>query len=387
MIIWIILYWLSVILIAHSYLIYPWILQLLMLNKKTDTEFFTEDELPPLTVVMSVYNEEIVLQNKLDSILAADYPEGKLHILIGSDASNDSTNVILKNFAETYQHAKIELFENRRGKPAVINELVESATTDLLLLTDANVIFHKDVLKKLVRHFKDEKIGSAGVNLQISEVAKKGVSIQEKAFMTRENLMKYREGQLWGSAIGLEGAAYAIRKQLYTHVPAGFAVDDFFITMNVIRKGKAVIIDLEAMCYEEVPALISEEYRRQVRIASGNYTNMRYFAKELLRPWKGSSFAYISHKVIRWTGPFILILFMLSTIFLYNFHELYRYTFYGTLSVLSLTIIDFFLGKIGIHIVFLRFIRHFLTMNAALLQGFINYLGGRKQDVWQPTKR
>ncbi|MDT8431645.1 MAG: hypothetical protein RQ746_08985, partial [Bacteroidales bacterium] len=113
----------------------------------------------------------------------------------------------------------------------------------------------------------------------------------------------------------------------------------------------------------------------------------RYFARELLTPWKGASFAYISHKVIRWLGPFIFLLFMLSNIMLCSSHKFYEYTLWGLFGALCLPIIDYFLSKIGIHIVFLRFVRHFVTMNIALLHGFINNIGGIRKDVWQPTNR
>lgn len=199
--------------------------------------------------------------------------------------------------------------------------------------------------------------------------------------------MKYREGLIWGSTIGVYGAVYAIRKKLYTDVPAGFSVDDFFITMNVLRQKQQAILDINVISYLDVPNLLSEEYRRKVRIATGNYQNMKYFFRELFTPWKGLSFAYTSHKVIRWLGPFIFALFILSNFFLSTYHPFYTYSLYGFIVVLTFPIIDFFLSKIGIHIVFLRFVRHFASMNIALLQGFINNIIGRKAHVWRPTKR
>ena len=205
--------------------------------------------------------------------------------------------------------------------------------------------------------------------------------------MSREILIKYREGLVWGATVGVYGAIYAIRKELFTEVPKGFAVDDFFISMNVLRKKKQAILDIHAITYQEVPNLLSEEYRRKVRISTGNYRNMCYFVRELFRPWQGASFAYISHKVIRWMGPFIILLFMLSNIFLYPTHRFYEYTLFGLAGAVCLPIIDYFLSKIGIHIVFLRFVRHFITMNIALIHGFINNLGGIRKDVWQPTNR
>ncbi|MFC2090177.1 glycosyltransferase [Bacteroidota bacterium] len=387
MIFWQIIFWFSLYLLLHTYVFYPWFLQLLSANKKEQINPVPDEDLPALTVLMSVYNEEEIIEEKIASLLGSNYPKDKLNILIGSDASTDRTNDLLKRKAAGEKALKVLIYEERKGKPFVINKLVEESSTGLLVLTDAKVLFHKDTLRNLAGHFKDSDIGAVGGNILNNKVGKDGVSIQEKAFMSREILMKYREGLIWGATVGVYGAVYAIRKELFSPVPAGFSVDDFFISMNVLRQKKKVILDMNALTYEDVPNKISEEYRRKVRIAAGNFSNLRYFWKELFPPWKGASFAYVSHKVLRWLGPFLLAFILLSNILLYNTHQLYNYSLFIQLGAYLLPILDYFLSKIGIHIVFLRFVRHFITMNIALFHGLINKIQGINRDVWQPTKR
>ncbi len=384
---WYIIFWSSLLLIAHSYMIYPLILQVLSHRKRENDLYFDETEYPAVTVLMSAYNEQKVMADKLTSILGSSYPAEKITVIVGSDASTDRTNEILLAFAEKDPRIRPVLFKERQGKPGVINQLVEQAGDAFIIMTDANVMFHRDTIPKLIRHFRNSEIGIVGGNVINETVDKNGVAIQEKAFLSREILLKYREGLIWGATIGVEGSVYAIRKELYTPVPRGFAVDDFFISMNVLRKGKQAILEIDAVTYENVPNMMSEEYRRKVRIATGNFRNLRYFGRELIHPWRGDSFAYLSHKVIRWLGPFLILAFMLSNIFLCADHEIYRIALFLLGGVLCLPIIDYFLSKIGIHIVFLRFVRHFISMNIALFHGFINNLGGIKKDVWQPTNR
>lgn len=387
MITWQIIFWTTLLLIMHSYLLYPWILQLLSSKRKENDIFFDDNELPPVTVIMSVFNEEEVLERKLESILGSNYPAYKLQVLVGSDASTDRTNEILKKYENSHPEVTGILFDERQGKPGVINRLVEMCTDEFIIMTDAKVIFHSNTVHHLMRNFKNREIGIVGGNIVNESMGRDGVSIQETAFMSREILMKYREGLAWGATIGVYGAIYALRKELYSKVPAGFAVDDFFISMNVLRKKSRAILDINTVTYHKVPNLLSEEYRRKVRIATGNYRNLRYFGRELLTPWKGASFAYISHKVIRWLGPFFLLLFAASAILLFGINTFYSYALYATAVIMVLPIFDFLLSKIGIHIVFLRFVRHFITMNIALLHGFLNNLGGINKDVWRPTNR
>ncbi|MCF8225410.1 MAG: glycosyltransferase [Bacteroidales bacterium] len=384
---WQIIFWISVGLILHSYLIFPFVLQLLAYKKRQNELIYTESELPAVTVVMSVFNEENVLAEKIDSIFSSDYPAGKIKLFLGSDASTDKTNGIIKAYAAKNRLIEYRMYESRRGKPNVINDLIKKVSNGIVVMTDAKAIFHPDAVRNLVKHFKNRDIGIVGANIQDSTGKKSGVSAPEKAFMTREIVMKYREGLVWGAAMGLYGALYAVRRPLFTPVPKGFAVDDFFITLNVLRQKKRSILEMNAITYENVPDLISEEYRRKVRIASGNYSNMSYFLKELVSLWKGASFAYFSHKVIRWMGPFILIALAISNILLYNQHLFYKVSLFAAAGLLIFSLFDILLSKIGLHIVFLRFVRHFISMNVALLHGFINYIRGITKDVWQPTNR
>ncbi len=387
MILWHIIFWGCILLILHSYLLFPWLLQLFAGNHTLNTQKYAEEEMPSVAILMSVYNEASILEEKLDSLVNASYAEGRKTIMVGSDDSDDGTNEILLRYQDHYPFFHAFIYDQRQGKPAVINAMAAEAREEILLLTDAKVIFHRDTVTGLVRHFRDPRTGIVGGNILNESISRDGVSIQEKAFMSREILMKYREGLIWKSTIGVYGAVYALRKSLFTPVPEGFSVDDFFITLEVIRKGYGSILDIDVITYENVPNLLSEEYRRKVRIATGNFQNLGHFLPMVLTPWKGSSFAFISHKVIRWTGPFLFILLVLSNIFLYNHGEFYRYSLYALAATVLIPFIDYFLSKIGIHIVFLRFVRHFISMNLALLNGFFNHLRGIKTNVWKPTER
>ena len=387
MIIWQFIFWFSLFSVFHSYLLFPWLLQILARKKEQNSNRFSANEMPPVTILISAFNEERIIREKLQSIVNTSYPKEKLTVLIGSDNSTDRTNSFLKEFDNKYTFISAVLYEQRKGKPNVINQLMGHVKDGFVIMTDANVMFHEQTISGLMQHFKNPEIGIVGGSIIHEHANRDGISIQEKAFTSREIRIKMREGLIWGATIGIEGGIYAIRKELYHPVPKGFSVDDFFISMSVLKLGKKVILDTDVITYEDLPNLLSEEYRRKVRIATGNFRNMRYFYKELLTPWKGASFAYISHKVIRWLGPFIILMFMLSNSMLYGHNKFYDYTLYTTGMVLCLPIIDFFLSKIGIHVVFLRFVRHFVTMNIALLHGFINNIRGITRDVWQPTNR
>ena len=205
--------------------------------------------------------------------------------------------------------------------------------------------------------------------------------------MNRELLMKYQEGLIWGKTIGIYGAIYAIRKKAVQKVPQNFSVDDFYITMKVLESGGKAIIEQSAKSTENVPNDSQVEFNRKVRISSGNFQNLKAFKKSLWPPWSSLAFALFSHKVLRWFTPFLIIISFVSAALLAMKNEFYSYLFYLESLIFIMPLLDLILRKLNIHIVFLRFISHFLLMNIALIVGFGKNLMGFESNVWQPTKR
>jgi cellulose synthase/poly-beta-1,6-N-acetylglucosamine synthase-like glycosyltransferase len=382
-----ILFFTSVFLILYTYVIFPSILGLLTSGKKLNVKSEGGMELPFVSVIISVYNEESVIEEKLKSILNSDYPEDRLEIIVGSDASDDGTAAIVEKFAGAHRTIKLYEFTDRRGKPSVINDLVEKSSHAIIILTDANVFFEKKTIKNLVRHFDNPETGLVGANILNVGMKPDGISIQEKSYIERENLIKYREGVLWGCMMGPFGGCYALRKELFEKVPAGFLVDDFYISMKIIEKKYHCVNELEAVCYEDVSNDIKQEYKRKSRISAGNFQNLVLFSKFLLRPFTPAGFCFISHKFLRWVTPFLIILTLISLVILSGTNVVFSVLLIGEILLLLAPIIDFLFRKFGIHLKLLRFIAYFSYMNLALMKGFFRYMKGIESGVWAPTKR
>lgn len=386
--IWEIIFWVSVAAILQSYIIYPLIISILSRTRKDNERVFEKREnLPFVSVIMAVYNEEKIINEKLRSIFNTTYPEEKIELIVGSDGSTDRTNEILHINANDNEALRFFPFSERKGKAAVVNLLREEAMGEILILTDAKVLFEKETIFELVRHFKNPDIGLVGANIINARLDKSGISYQEWTFMSREIKLKYYEGRVWGSMIGAYGAAYAIRNEYFTRVPEGYSVDDFYITMKVLEKKKKCILEMNAIGRENVPNRLSEEFRRKIRISAGNFQNLITFVGLLWPPFTGLAFSFFSHKVLRWLGPFFLLMVIVSNVVLGLADPVFRVIMLVQGIIMLCPIIDYLLRKIGLHIVFLRFITHFYSMNLALLAGFLKFVKGTETNVWQPTKR
>ncbi|MEC5129269.1 glycosyltransferase [Verrucomicrobiales bacterium BCK34] len=386
-------------LLGHTYAVYPALLSLLAKGKKLPEAGFCDDaDLPEVAVLMAVYNEEAVLKKTLQSILETNYPVEKVSVWIGSDGSTDRSHEIIESFRKDHPHLRLKIFAGRNGKIRIINQLAKEAAgefqnpdTALFFLCDANVAWTPKLIHQLSRHFSREEIGFVGASVKDETRDRDGIGDEEEAYVGRENLIKFQEGVLWGQVIGAFGACYAMRANLFESVPENYIVDDYYLTVGCLAKGKKGIVDLEAVCYEAVSSDISEEFRRKRRIATGNFQNRRHF-QNYFQPWGGGFaawFAFWSHKGLRWYGPFLLAGAFLSSLALTVLAPLFAILPAGFLITFAVAGFDKWQSqKIdGKHVKIFRFIRYFYAMNAALFLGWIAYAKGVQNSVWEPTRR
>lgn len=386
--IWIIIFWTSIFLLLYSYFFYPVFIRFLACNKQPNHIVYSDNkDMPGISVIMSVYNEEKVLENKINSIYATSFPAEKMEVIVGSDGSSDRTKKILQEIKEkltnfSYYHSDI-----RRGKPNVLNQLVLKAKGDILIITDANVLLNESTITGLVKHFKNPEIGLVDSRMMSKGIKKNGISRQESAYISMEVNLKHHEGLVWGTMMGPFGGCYAMRKNLFTPIPKNFLVDDFFLNLNVLKNRKKSINDMEATVSEDVSDILSEEFRRKSRIAAGNFQNLSYYSGLLWPPFTSLSFSFFSHKILRWFGPLLLILIIISNVFIFRKNMIYTYSIYLEGILFVIAIIDLIVSRFNKHIVFFRFVTHFFSMNLALSLGLIKFIKGIKSNVWEPTKR
>jgi len=141
------IFWIAIFLVLHSYVIYPLILRVFSAGRKGNIIVFERNnKLPFVSVIIAAHNEEACIKEKLESIYAGTYPSESFEVLVGSDNSTDRTGEIVRSLIKKYPSLKLSVFNERRGKGNVVNDLVQDAKGAILVLTDANVIFHVDTL-------------------------------------------------------------------------------------------------------------------------------------------------------------------------------------------------------------------------------------------------
>jgi cellulose synthase/poly-beta-1,6-N-acetylglucosamine synthase-like glycosyltransferase len=383
-------FWACVAGIAYSYAGYPVLLRVgaRLFRGRAPRPHVAGEPPPSVTVIFAAYNEERVLAEKLASLVASDFPKRRLEVLVGNDASTDATARIADSFAQLHPYIRPITFPGRTGKPAIVNALAAAARGDVLVLTDANIMFDPDTLRRIANWFAEPEVGLVAANIVTRKLeGSAGIALQEDAYIRRELQMKLRQSILSGVVIAPFGACYAIRREDFRPVPAGYSVDDFFIAMQPQILGRRAVQDMDAVCREDASGDVSTEFRRKARMSRGNFQNLYAFRAVALRPWRALGFHFVSHKVLRWFGPGLILLSYAACAALALSSPLYRVVFALMLLVLASPTLDGLLQRMGMRVKAVRFASYFLLMNAALGYGFILWALGNTGSVWQPSRR
>lgn len=377
-----IIFWASVGLLIYAYALYPCILWLVAKlwrrEHKTDPDY-----LPKVSLIIPAYNEESVIEEKLDNSLSLDYPVESLEVIVSSDGSTDQTVAIASKSAG--DRVRVNDFRHRSGKMGVLNRTVPEAEGEIVVLTDANSIFRRDAVRKLVQHFADGEVACVCGVKTIVEDHRSELGECEGWYWRFENYLKEKESE-FGSCVGADGSIYALRKEYYPFPRTDRVImDDFAVSLKVIESGRRAVFEKEALAYEASSSSLPGEFRRKARILAGALVSLTS-ARSLLLPWRSPvAWQLLSHKVLRWLGPLLMSSAFLANIFLGGLF--YR-------SMLALQILFYLsaaagavLGARGIRSGPLRIPCHFVLANAAQAFGFLNHLRKRYRPAWERIDR
>ena len=390
-----IIFWIALFVVFYTYIGYGILLYILVklkeaFKKKCDIPCPADDNLPHVTLFITAYNEESVVDDKMRNTLALDYPAEKLHILWVTDGSNDRTNELLANWPQ----ATVKHHPERRGKTAAMNRGIQFVETPFVVFTDANTHLNKEALKEIVRLFQNPKVGCVAGEKRIAEKSKdNAASGGEGLYWKYESTLKSLDWRLY-SAAGAAGELFAIRRNLFEEMETDTLLDDFILSMRIVMNGYRIAYCASAYAIEGGSADMIEEEKRKVRIAAGGMQSV-WRLRALLNPFKYGifSFQYTSHRVLRWTITPILLfaLLPLNLIILFTTSNLALYALIWVLQCLF-----YLMGSLGYYysrkrikhkILFVPY--YFLFMNINVIRGF-NYLRKRKGNnsgAWEKSKR
>jgi cellulose synthase/poly-beta-1,6-N-acetylglucosamine synthase-like glycosyltransferase len=374
-------FWIAALLVGYAYLGYP--LWLWVRSRWSPRPVRRGGLEPDLSVIMVVRNEEGVIAEKIENLLALDYPAEKLEIVVVSDGSTDGTTTILQNFAagesnsSNGQRVRVVLKAASQGKAAGLNEAVKQANGEVLLFTDARQQIETGALRRLMENFADPEVGCVSGELLLGhrETGETGKGMG--LYWRIEKKIRELESAS-GSVVGATGAIYCARKALFEELPEGTILDDVLVPMQVVRKNSRVLFDSRARAWDSPDLGQSREFARKVRTLSGNYQLLQ-LAPWLLKSENPIRFEFISHKLMRLFVPFALLALLIASLFVAQ--PFYRVALAGQLAFYGLSLVAMAGLKIGPLSRVADAARTFVVLNSAAVVAFINFVTGRKA-IW-----
>jgi len=357
----------------------------LISRKKYHTE---SNYSPKVSIIISVFNEEKVIEKTIRNFLHSDYDLSKIEFIIGSDSSIDSTNEIISELQKEIPSIKFFPFPKRRGKSCVLNDLVNEASSEILIFSDANTIYHRDAIKNLVKYYVDPIVGGVSGKLNLIEFEEFIHSgSQEIKYWNFETWLKEKEGKI-GKLIGANGGIYSLRKKYFVQIPTEYPiVDDFYLSLKVLEQNRDFLYIKDAEAEELTAPNLMAEFKRKIR-GNANILSTIKTIKKLLNPSFGViSYSLWSHKLIRWFTPIILILIFIINLFLYQTGEFFQYFLIIQLLLYFLGLLGYILNKLNFRVQPLLLIFYFLMTNTAMLIGLFQFILGKNTAYWQSTPR
>lgn len=346
-------------------------------------------QVPSVSIILAVYNEDVVLRRCLDSLLELDYPAESVEILVGSDGSSDDTDSILEKYGRENPRLRVQIFTTRRGKIPVVNDLVRMSSGSILLFTDADVTLDRLALQQHAVHYGDDEIGGVAGNLVLAgeQSVREGPLGSERYYMSIENVIRDHEARIL-STVGIFGGHYSIRREYWRELPDQPICDELYIGLSVIESGARMTFEPRAIAREHFGRSMSDEFKRKTRFASRGFNTLRLFSG-LMMPTAGwTSVMLWSHKVLRWLTPFVLLFIGAATVVAatqshsYALPLLIGEAFLGVIVLLGAIV-----SRIDRRIPMLPHAYWFLTMNVAFALGTIRFLFKREQHFWAQTRR
>jgi glycosyltransferase involved in cell wall biosynthesis len=371
-------FWLAFLLCAYAYFGYPALLMLTGRGKRSSQT--AARTLPSVTLMIPACNEAAVLDAKLINTAALNYPADRLSIVIVSDGSTDDTLAIAQRHASARDNVKVIELAERGGKARALNAGLAESSSEILVFSDASILFDSDAIVALVRRFADPSIGCVSGEDRIA--AGDGTVQAEGAYGRYELFLRKLESR-FGCIAGASGSIYAQRRELVPTFEEGVA-PDFMSVLVCLEAGYQAVSEPQARGTMQATADLAREHQRKVRtVLRGMATLKRFY--HLLNPIRFPLPALVlwSHKLARWLVPVALIVMMLASLLLAISSTFYLALFAGQLVFYGIAVLE----RIGVSIPGGRIVAYFVIANAAILQAAWHLLRGERWEIWEPTRR
>jgi glycosyltransferase involved in cell wall biosynthesis len=378
------LFWLSFGWLAYVYVGYPLLLALLAaLRRGPDLRAAGPGEELPVTLIVSAYNEERVIRDKVENALALDYPADRFEVMVVSDACSDRTDEIVSSFTDP--RVRLLRMPQRGGKTAGLNAAVQAARGAIIVFSDANAMYERGAIRALVGPFRDPRVGAVTGEQRYHAAEGGSAGEGEGLYWKYELAIKKRESTV-SSVIGGDGAIYAIRRELYWPMRPE-DVSDFVNPLQIVAAGHRNVYQPAAAAYEHSGDSDLKEFRRKVRIVNQSWS-AAWQLGGLLNPFRHGAVAWQlwSHKILRWLALVPLALLFAASVALRGEGGLYTLLLWAQCACYALALLGWVWrdGRTRPRLASIPY--YFMLVNVASIRGVIEHYHGKTYATWSTVR-
>lgn len=376
---------LAVVGLVYPHAIYPMVLSVVHRWKRRPAR--VGPYVGDVTVVIAAYNETASIGDCLASIRGATAAPERVHVIVADDGSTDDTAAVAEHAAALLVPMHVRVLRCARGgKNAAIRQALEHTHTDVVVFTDADCRLQPRALGRLLAPFHDPSIGATiGLNDRSGAAFEESGAQQEAQYRVMENRVNVMESEIASTAMS-SGALYAVRTSCLRPIPDRRVADDWWNVLCAVRAGLRVVMVPGARVVEYRANTMTQEFRRTIRTASSGMRCV-WSMRSLLHPRQGwTSWFLISHRVLRWAGPWFLILMAIATPLVVQHTLAFGVLFYGQLAVYTLAYIGHAAERMGTRLPLVSTLLYIVLMNATFLLAAFRAIGGDELDAWTPDQ-
>lgn len=380
------LFWISVSIVLYVFVGYGVIITLFAKFKKAKAlPTLSEEELPEVTLLVAAYNEEEIIEDKIQNMLKLDYPKGKLKFKMVTDGSTDQTNEIIARYPEL----ELLFSPQRAGKIAAVNRVMPLIDTPITLFSDANVMMNVDGVKLLMNHFQETKVAAVSGEKTVLSQSEDGASSSGEGFYWKyESFLKKKDAE-WNTLVGSAGELFAIRTGLYEPIDTNTLIEDFVMTMSLAAQGYKVAYEPKALAFESGSSNMEEETKRKVRISAGGIQAViKLFPLLNFFKYGKLTFQYVSHRALRWTlMPLALAGSLIIPLILAGNSPVYALLGLGSILMMLAALAGYIVRNRSTKIKVLYIPYYFIYMHYCVVLGWFKYFSGNQKVTWEKAKR
>jgi cellulose synthase/poly-beta-1,6-N-acetylglucosamine synthase-like glycosyltransferase len=373
----VIAFWLAAGFIGYTYVAYPlgvWLASCMRRPQRAEPAQVAG--WPAVTIVVAAHNEASRLPDKLANLRALDYPRDRLQIVVVSDGSTDGSNELLR----AQPDVRLVEYAPRRGKPSALNAAMQAVQTPIVVFSDARQSIEPKALRFLVARLLQPGVGAVS-----AELVHRDPTTHQAAhiglYWRYEKWIRKSESRL-ASTVGVTGALYALRREDYRPLAPDTLLDDFETPMQIVRRGRRVVLENQALAYDDLQPTGEGELKRKARTLTGN------FQAFLRHPWMFSPLhnpvfvQFVSHKVLRLLVPYALVAALVASALAGG--AFYRGALVAQLLFYSASLLGLLSPRLRASRI-VSFASVFMQLNWAAVLALCNYVAGRLDSRWEKT--